>query len=330
MGFHDIILDEELSYGSRGGPRFNTEIITTDSGYEERISRWENVRHNFNVGYGIRNYQDLADLKDFYTARRGAANTFRFKDWADYLTSVDSTELGVYQPTPTAFTDQLIDAGDGTEQNFQMIKRYTSGPSTNIRTITKPRQDTVSVGVNGVEKTEGVDYTIDYTTGIISFTVAPPNGHDVTWGGQFDNHVRFGEDADRLFELSIDAWGGGSVPTISIIEVLDTEVHVGEFLYGGSERVDISADYRMDAQSARFMLFDPDTGTENVFLPNNTSASPAGGPFHYIKHDGAAGSVVLKSPYDGSTLTTLTPGDQVTAVLHIDYVADTQQWFLFT
>ncbi len=38
---------------------------------------------------------------------------------------------------------------------------------------------TLTVKVNGVAQTEGVDYTVNYTTGVVTFTAAPTNGHAI-------------------------------------------------------------------------------------------------------------------------------------------------------
>ena len=132
MGFHDVSLSDQISYGSRGGPRFNSEIITSDSGFEEILSRWENVRHVFSIGYGIEQHEDLVLLKEFYIARQGAANSFRFKDWIDHNTSngLDPNMGGI----PVAFDDQLIEVADGVKTEFQFVKSYIlSGSSSGIR-----------------------------------------------------------------------------------------------------------------------------------------------------------------------------------------------------
>jgi hypothetical protein len=48
---------------------------------------------------------------------------------------------------------------------------------------------TVLLADEGVLKTEGADYTIDYSTGRVAI-LFPPEG-TLTWGGEFDVPVRF-------------------------------------------------------------------------------------------------------------------------------------------
>jgi uncharacterized protein (TIGR02217 family) len=72
---------------------------------------------------------------------------------------------------------------------------------------------TVKVAVNGVTQNSG--WTIDTTTGIITFTSAPASGA-VTAGYEFDVPVRFG--ADKL-SISVDAFEAGSISAIDIQEI---------------------------------------------------------------------------------------------------------------
>lgn len=49
--------------------------------------------------------------------------------------------------------------------------------------------------MNGVLQEEITDYTIDNTTGIITFVVPPPGNQDITAGFEYDTPVFF-EDVD--------------------------------------------------------------------------------------------------------------------------------------
>ena len=133
MGFHEVSFPTDISYGSVGGPGFMTNIIELDSGAEQRIARWNQARHKYNVAYGVKSYEQLYNLIDFYIARRGVANGFRFKDFTD-CTSVPgdgyATELG---GTATTALDQLIGVGNGTTEHFQLQKRY--GGYLSLRTM---------------------------------------------------------------------------------------------------------------------------------------------------------------------------------------------------
>lgn len=90
---------------------------------------------------------------------------------------------------------------------------YGSDPL--IRDIKKPAGSSsataaVRVFVNSVAQTEGVDYTVDVTTGAVTFSVAPPLGQTVEADFLFDVPVRLGgDDFDASLELfNFEAWDG--------------------------------------------------------------------------------------------------------------------------
>ena len=128
-------------------------------------------------------------VRDFFYAMKGRLHGFRFKDFTDYKDN-SGGRLG-------------SGSGDGTTKIFQMVKRYTTGAQSIDRQIKKPVSATIQIFVNGVLKTLTTDYTIDSTTGIVTFVTAPGAGLSVTWTGQFDVPVRFDTD-----ELSMHMEGG--------------------------------------------------------------------------------------------------------------------------
>src|SRR5208282_4973086 len=115
--------------------------------------------------------------------------------------------------------------GDGTTTTFQLVKNYVSGDRTYVRTITKaimssildfqgnPLADTVKIYDNGTLLTYTTDWTIDATTGIVSFTVAPAAGHHVTADFQFHFPVRFTSDALAAQVEESDVQGGDTLIT---------------------------------------------------------------------------------------------------------------------
>jgi uncharacterized protein (TIGR02217 family) len=73
----------------------------------------------------------------------------------------------------------------------------------------------VRIAVNGVERT-GSQFSVDGTTGLVTFGAAPPSGATVTAGFHFDVPVRF--DTDYL-EIDMQAFEAGAIPKIPILEV---------------------------------------------------------------------------------------------------------------
>lgn len=205
-GFHEIRFPEAVSFGSTGGPAFLTTVVETASGFEQRNIEWSQARASYEIGTGIRSEADLAAVVAFFRARAGRAYGFRFKDWTDYKSVAPGESI-------TA-SDQLIGAGDGSETQFQLVKTYASGAGAHVRTIAKPVAGTVAVALNGVAQPTG--WTVDLTTGILTFTTAPAAGVDVRAGFEFDVPVRFQN--DRI-SVSLEYFRAGEAPSIGLIEI---------------------------------------------------------------------------------------------------------------
>jgi uncharacterized protein (TIGR02217 family) len=241
--FHEVLFPSNISYGSSGGPKFKTTVFTSDSGYEQRNQDWQNVRCEYDVSQAIKDRDQMAELLDFFMARRGKAFGFRYLDWLDY--DLNNQQIGV---------------GDGTTTTFQVVKTYVSAQAesaetyTYARTITKLNWGTlegVTVGGQAITKQAGPYnqndpnnyYTVDENTGLITFRFAPAgviyqkdaNGNIVkdSFGNpivqtpaqtimvgyaQFHVPVRFDEDQ---IDVTQEFWNTSSWPNIKIVEVRD-------------------------------------------------------------------------------------------------------------
>ena len=206
MAFHEVRFPDNISRGARGGPERRTQIVELASGDEERNASWADSRRRYDVAYGIRRADDLAAVVAFFEARNGRLHGFRYKDWADYKSALPSQAI-------TA-TDQQIGTGTGSLQTFQLAKRYASGGQTWVRTIAKPVAGTVRVALGMVEQMSG--WTVDTTTGVVTFTTAPTNGVTVRAGFEFDVPVRF--DSDTL-DVTLDFERLGSITSIPLLEI---------------------------------------------------------------------------------------------------------------
>jgi uncharacterized protein (TIGR02217 family) len=184
---------EDISYGSAGGPLYNTLVIQVSSGHEKRNINWVQPLYRFDVSYGVRTSDLLYDLTEFFHVVVGKAYGFRFKDFADYKSTSSMSDT-------LADTDQLLGVGDNAEVDFQLIKTYTKGALDRERNIKKPVTGTTVVSLDDVS--QGSGWTIDTTTGIITFAVAPGASVDVKAGFEFDVPVRF--DSDELRALWVD------------------------------------------------------------------------------------------------------------------------------
>jgi uncharacterized protein (TIGR02217 family) len=206
MAFHEIRFPDNISRGARGGPERRTQIVELASGDEERNASWANSRRRYDATYGIRRTDDLAAVVAFFEARNGRLYGFRWKDWGDYKSCLPSG-------TPAA-SDQAIGTGDGMTTAFQLAKAYISGAQSWTRSITKPVAGTATVSIDGV--VQASDWSVDTTTGLVTFATAPANGATITAGFDFDVPVRF--DTDRL-DVTYDIERLGSITSIPLIEV---------------------------------------------------------------------------------------------------------------
>lgn len=208
MSFHEVRFPASLSFGSVGGPERRTEVVTLANGHEERNSPWLHSKRRYDAGFGMRSLDDVEVLIAFFEARMGQMHAFRWKDWADYKSSIAS---GV-----VTFEDQQIAFGDGVTSVFPLVKVYRSGGHTYTRPISKPVQNTVRIGVANDELQEGIDYTFDVTTGLVAFSHPPDPEMPITAGFEFDVPVRF--DTDHV-HTSVASFQAGEALNVPIIEV---------------------------------------------------------------------------------------------------------------
>ncbi len=201
-----------VSLGFKSTVSFDTTINESRAGLERRNANRSQPRRVFEAQKEHLTVADYLAARNFFMAVLGAWQGFRFKDWTDYQSD----------------TAQTIGTGDGaTLGPFQLIKVYTvSSPLTSYqRTITKPVSGTLLVYVDGVLKTEGAnpggDYTVSYSTGVITFNAgkAPGNTLAVTATFEFDVPVRFQEDGLGVtVPFRYDRFNLGE---LAFVEVLD-------------------------------------------------------------------------------------------------------------
>jgi len=294
MSFDEVRFPTNISYGSHGGPGFKTDIIATDSGAEERISRWSGARRQYDVSYGIKSYADMTTLIAFFIARNGAANGFRFQDLLDYTTASDHRSA-------CSNLDSQIGIGDGSTTVFQLVTSYTSGSQTRIRNLSKPVTGTVVVALDSVNQASG--WTVDTTTGLVTFTTAPTIGQVITAGCQYDVPVRFGDQVDGMLDVSIDDFDSNSLSDIYLQEIRDEVVINDSFFYGGAVETSLSANITLSLTSGRVQIVAATATSLAVSLPDPT-ALPAGGPYFYIVNSGTNSFAVKNN--SGTSLVTLT------------------------
>lgn len=176
--FVEVQFPPRIARGATGGPGFSTDVVILESKSEKRNQNWAKARASWDVATGIKTPTDMDVVRAFFYTRAGKAFGFRFKDWGDYRATAEACGGTV----------------GGGNTVFQLQKTYSSGGVNYVRPITKPVTASVKMFVGGVLKTLTADYTLNSTTGVVTFGVAPASA--VTWTGEFDVPVRF--DIDKL------------------------------------------------------------------------------------------------------------------------------------
>lgn len=215
MAFHEVRLPVEVERGASGGPGFLTTVSVLNSGKEQRNSLWEDDRGRWDIGFGVQTREDALAVRDFFYARRGRFHGFRFRDWSNYQTS----DLGADARAPAGMasvSDGIAEA-DGIETDFQLHYTYSDTAAFSYtKKIVKPVNDAnFKIYVNGA-LIDSADYTMDFSTGIVTFDTAPEYNSDVTWQGTFDLPVRF--DTDQL-QIVVTTKEVISQPNIPIVEL---------------------------------------------------------------------------------------------------------------
>lgn len=182
----NIRLPEQLEAGASAKPRYSTEIVSTDGGWEVRNSRWAYPKHefSFSLSPGTKDDEWLTVFRNLFYAAGGSAEAFLFKHWSDF-----------------EGLDEEIGTGDGIETEFQLVKNYTAGAITRERKITRPVEDTVVIFADSVVVPGA---SVDYSTGIVTITPAPALNVKITADFEFDIPVRFEDDEIELLGLTHD------------------------------------------------------------------------------------------------------------------------------
>lgn len=182
---------DALAFWMEGGRGFKTTKVETFGGNEYRNSPWRYGKGAWQVkGEALRSQHPgsseyFIPLRNLMMACRMELSAFRFKDFRDFQ---DET-YGVLGTTGVAVAATLA---------YQMFKNYSVSPGSYQQIIQKPVASTIKVYVNGVLKTLTTDYTIDGTTGMITFVSQPTVGQAITWTGEFDIPVRLDMDIPML------------------------------------------------------------------------------------------------------------------------------------
>lgn len=207
MADYEIQFPPEVSRGFVGGPAFRTNVVVMGSGYESRGIRWSSARREYDATHLLKIDDDRDDILAFFHIAEGKAHSFRIKDWTDYkLIQEPLVQQPVGQLTLPATQRQIVQTYSFGLQTYQRIVSKPLASMDHTILTFEVRDGTMTPLV------EGVDYTVDTTTGIITFDVDPGNA-DITC--EFDVPVRF--DSDKI-EVTQEVSDRATIP-VRFVEV---------------------------------------------------------------------------------------------------------------
>lgn len=221
MSHYEQLFPVDVSFGSSGGPTIAADIARLASKSEKRNVRWSKPLKRFVVSYANKRDSEWAEILALWHLAEGNVHSFNMRDWSDWRSSKDQFRTSTITATdcPLKNTVTGLTQGDGSTTTFQARKRYTptGSASSYDKDVVKLQAGSLLVAVNGIETAL---YSVDVTTGIVTFNTAPANGLATTWGGLFYTPVRFDlpGDADLMASLDNDKLVSGvNIPLVEVV-----------------------------------------------------------------------------------------------------------------
>lgn len=181
----DAQLPPEIELGAKKRPRFDIEITTLDSGYEDRNSLWEQPLVEYDVAYPLSTRDadtPYAEVIAAFFATGGGRDSFDLEDWQDHLC-----------------TDEPFGTGDGVEDEFALVKTYSFGSASLARRIYRPGDDLV-IKADGVTVAPSA-YEVS-NIGVVTFDTPPADEAVLTFSCTFYVPVRFDEEIEITGEAT--------------------------------------------------------------------------------------------------------------------------------
>jgi hypothetical protein len=237
--FDEILLDPDLftAGGATGGPEYANTIIKNPSTgiFKTNVNRLD-FQQVWTFSTDLLTSTQLDYFMRFWGGGYGSAYGFRCVIVSDFYV-----------------IDQVIGTGNGVQTIFPLVKTYLRPGASHSysRRIIKPVVNALLAGGNptlfepngsttraiptvrgaglgvpafGVKKAgvlQGSGYTINNTSGVVTFSVAPTAGQSVTWSGEFDTPARF---LQNSFQVKPDV--SSDIQGMTICEILPSELAI--------------------------------------------------------------------------------------------------------
>ena len=199
-------LSKLFGYNLQYQEEWATDLITFDTGKEQRNQIWERPKRHWVLPYNVLQSYHRDKLKELCSRAKGIYNVFLFEDPYDYQCTLAECSI-------TAIAAQVL---------FPLIKTYYGDKSeTWSETKTRIQPATIYppiVQVDNVTKLRDTDYTLDDDTGVVTFGAAPGVDKVITAAYRFYCPVR--KEDDNYSETTIykGVWNMGDIPIVEVIE----------------------------------------------------------------------------------------------------------------
>lgn len=174
-----------LTFPVEKTPIWSTKVQTAVSGKETRLGFWTYPIWQYSINYSFLRSDnvnaELQSLVGFYNAHLGSFDSWLFNDPDDNLA-----------------VDQNFGTGDSATTLFQLARSY-GGSYEPVKAV----QSVTNVKINGATTAA---YTLDTSTGLITFTTPPIAGAVLTWSGAFYWRCRFLDDQMTVSKFMAQLW----------------------------------------------------------------------------------------------------------------------------
>jgi uncharacterized protein (TIGR02217 family) len=176
MAHHDDVFMPHLTLapGVEFGHFTSDQVWITGSGRRKSNKIWDDYLFRGNAGYGIQTPEIAFEVMELALAVGITRDTFLMRNpnlWnttsGKFMPGDESFITGLDMPLKNTTDGTYV--GDGTTAIFQMVLRYEKGSASFEREIKKPENGTAIVTVDTVVQTEVTHYTINYSTGAVTF-----------------------------------------------------------------------------------------------------------------------------------------------------------------
>lgn len=186
-----------LGWSVKRSPMWKTRVQEAISGKETRIADWSFPRWRWELAYdflrGDAGHGEFQALAGFFNQRQGMFDDFLYQDADDF-----------------GATGQLIGTGDGTTRAFQLIRALGGF----IEPIIAPNVVS-NVYLAGIVQSPSA-YTVDSTSGIVTFTSAPAAATVVSADFTFYFRCRFVDDSMDFEKFMSQLWRAKKLALVSL------------------------------------------------------------------------------------------------------------------